>query len=102
MPSKPAATARRAPAANASIASAISSSPASRTSRPVSALGTAEGASGSPAWTRDWLPAWASWAKIGAPWRCTASVTERSPSISPSWWIPVWRRAYCPRPAQYR
>ena len=67
-PSNPAATALRAPAAKAAIASSISASVrGARPLGPVSALGTSDGAQVCTAATRDWLPAWASWANTRPP-----------------------------------
>ena len=88
-PSKPASTARRAPAAKAAITASICDDVASSTSLPVSALGTGEGASGSTPKARDWLPAWATWAKIRAPLSFTPVVSSRRPGIISSAWMPT-------------
>ena len=85
------------PAAKAATASSISSGLAAPTIRPVSAFGTGEGAIGSLSATRDWLPAWASCAKILPRRRWTASTRRVSPGNMRSSWMPTWRAAYRPR-----
>ncbi len=96
-PSKPASTARRAAWRKPSMASWISSSVAASTRRPVMTLSTADGASGRVANDIDWLPAWAIWAKMRPPRRCTASVTRAKPGIEESWCRPACRSPYRPR-----